>query len=106
MQGGTPFAKRHQYWGRTAFERLSFESGDLMKFADADFDPYELLLPTSSAIPLVCDSPHSGTTYPADFLYSIAVSELRSAEDPSVHAWWQAIPSSTEDRRGGEKGVR
>lgn len=64
-----------------------------MKFADADFDPYELLLPTSSGIPLVCDSPHSGTTYPADFLYSIAVSELRSAEDTYVHELWQAIPS-------------
>ncbi|NYT84268.1 N-formylglutamate amidohydrolase [Pollutimonas harenae] len=64
-----------------------------MKFADSDFEPYELLLPTRSAIPLVCDSPHSGTTYPADFQYSIPVSELRSAEDTYVNELWQAIPS-------------
>ena len=50
-----------------------------MKFADSAFDPYALALPTSSAIPLVCDSPHSGVIYPADFQYCIAVHDLRSA---------------------------
>src|SRR5690606_4066850 len=88
-----PLATRHQPWRRPALERLPPESGDTMKFADSDFDPYELRLPTRSAIPLVCDSPHSGTTYPADFLFSIPVSELRSAEDTYVNELWQAIPS-------------
>ncbi|MGB6103994.1 MAG: N-formylglutamate amidohydrolase [Pusillimonas sp.] len=64
-----------------------------MKFADSEFEPYVLSLPTSSAIPLVCDSPHSGTVYPADFQYSIPVSELRSGEDTYVDELWQAIPS-------------
>ncbi|MDS1140154.1 N-formylglutamate amidohydrolase [Pusillimonas sp. SM2304] len=64
-----------------------------MKFADSEFDPYFLALPTSSAIPLVCDSPHSGVIYPADFQYCIPVAELRSAEDTYVDELWQAIPS-------------
>lgn len=63
-----------------------------MKFADADFAPYELSLPTSSAIPLVCDSPHSGTMYPADFQFSIPVAELRAAEDTYVDELWHTIP--------------
>ena len=38
--------------------------------------------PGSSA--LVLDSPHSGTTYPPDFLYACEMSTLRHAEDTHV----------------------
>src|SRR5690606_15336225 len=110
VQGGTPLAGRHQCWRQAAFERLSFaagpsqgksvhfgaasrscgggpfyEPGDNMKFADSEFDPYVLAPPTSSAIPLVCDS--------AYFQYCIPVSDVRSAEDSYVDELWQAIPS-------------
>jgi N-formylglutamate amidohydrolase len=63
-----------------------------MKFADSEFDPYVLTLPTRSAIPLVCDSPHSGVIYPADFQASLPTSILRSGEDTYVEELWQAIP--------------
>jgi len=64
-----------------------------MKFADTEFEPYVLSLPKASAIPLVCDSPHSGVIYPADFQYAIPISVLRSGEDTYVEELWQAIPS-------------
>lgn len=64
-----------------------------MRFADTEFDPYTLTLPASSAIPLVCDSPHSGVVYPSDFQSCLPVSVLRSGEDTYVEELWQAIPS-------------
>lgn len=67
-----------------------------MKFADSDFDPYRLLLPTVEAIPLVCDSPHSGAVYPADFQTVLPASILRWAEDAHVDALWESVP-----RHGG-----
>src|SRR3546814_2900549 len=64
-----------------------------MRFAESEFDPYVLSLPTCSAIPLVCDSPHSGVIYPADFQSCLPVSVLRSGEDTYVDELWQALPS-------------
>lgn len=64
-----------------------------MRFADEDFEPYVLSMPTSTAIPLVCDSPHSGVIYPADFLSCLPASVLRSGEDTYVDELWQALPS-------------
>ncbi|UYO94067.1 N-formylglutamate amidohydrolase [Pollutimonas sp. M17] len=64
-----------------------------MRFADTEFDPYTLTPPASSAIPLVCDSPHSGVVYPSDFQSCLPVSVLRSGEDTYVEELWQAIPS-------------
>ncbi len=63
-----------------------------LKFADSDFEPYVLTPPTASAIPLVCDSPHSGVIYPADFQASLPISILRSGEDTYVEELWQAVP--------------
>ncbi|HTZ81234.1 MAG TPA: N-formylglutamate amidohydrolase [Stellaceae bacterium] len=40
--------------------------------------------PAVPELPLVFDSPHSGTEYPADFRYSCPVEVLRSAEDTFV----------------------
>lgn len=48
--------------------------------------------PVGTAIPLVCDSPHSGTDYPADFGYAVPLAQLRQGEDTHVDALWQAAP--------------
>ncbi len=57
------------------------------------FDPYTLRLPEpGTAIPLVCDSPHSGVRYPADFGHVIALEQLRAGEDTEVHVLWDALP--------------
>jgi N-formylglutamate deformylase len=60
---------------------------------DGPFAPYTLRLPEGDAIPLVCDSPHSGTRYPADFRYALPFDALRAGEDTDVHVLWQALPS-------------
>ena len=49
--------------------------------------------PGTHAIPLVCDSPHSGTHYPDDFNYAVDFSDLRRCEDTHVEKLWAAIPS-------------
>ncbi len=67
-----------------------------MKFADAEFEPYRLSTPTVEGIPLVCDSPHSGSIYPADFQTVLPASVLRWAEDAYVDELWASVP-----RHGG-----
>lgn len=57
------------------------------------FAPYTLRLPEGDAIPLVCDSPHSGTLYPQDFGYALPFATLRAGEDTDVHVLWEALPS-------------
>lgn len=57
------------------------------------FPPYTLRLPQADAIPLVCDSPHSGVLYPDDFGYALPFEKLRAGEDTDVHVLWQALPS-------------
>lgn len=63
-----------------------------MKFADSEFEPYRLLTPRADPIPLVCDSPHSGSVYPQDFQTLLPASVLRSAEDAYVDELWQSVP--------------
>ena len=43
--------------------------------------------------PLVLDSPHSGTTYPPDFLYACEMAMLRSAEDTHVEKLYDFAPT-------------
>lgn len=57
------------------------------------FPPYTLRLPEGDALPLVCDSPHSGTMYPEDFRYALPFETLRAGEDTDVHVLWEALPS-------------
>lgn len=56
--------------------------------------PVTLLGPRFSVdpLPLVCDSPHSGTHYPADFRYSVDGAALRKSEDTHVDALWSGVP--------------
>ena len=42
--------------------------------------------------PLVLDSPHSGTDYPADFVYACDLQALRSAEDTHVDKLYDFAP--------------
>ena len=57
------------------------------------FSPYTLRLPQADAIPLVCDSPHSGVLYPGDFRYALPFDKLRAGEDTDVHVLWEALPT-------------
>src|SRR6185312_2809100 len=57
------------------------------------FPPYTLRLPEGEALPIVCDSPHSGVRYPDDFRYALPFARLRAGEDTDVHVLWQALPS-------------
>jgi N-formylglutamate deformylase len=48
--------------------------------------------PTVSPLPLVCDSPHSGTHYPEDFGYAVDTAALRRSEDTHVDSLWSGVP--------------
>lgn len=58
----------------------------------AEFAPFTLSHP-AEPIALVCDSPHSGTSYPADFRHAVPRELLRRGEDTHVEALWQAVPA-------------
>ena len=55
--------------------------------------PFTLQRPEVEAVPLVCDSPHSGTHYPEDFRHAVPRALLRRCEDTHVHTLWQAVPA-------------
>lgn len=55
--------------------------------------PFTLLAPTATAVPLVCDSPHSGTHYPEDYRHAVPRELLRRGEDTHVEALWAAVPA-------------
>lgn len=57
------------------------------------FAPYTLRLPEADAVPLICDSPHSGVLYPDDFGYALPFAQLRAGEDTDVHVLWEALPT-------------
>jgi N-formylglutamate deformylase len=46
----------------------------------------------AAPLPLVCDSPHSGTQYPADFGYAVEHAALRRSEDTHVDTLWSGVP--------------
>lgn len=54
--------------------------------------PFTLATPQAEPLPLVCDSPHSGTFYPADFRAAAPLQRLRGGEDTHVEALWEAVP--------------
>jgi len=55
--------------------------------------PFDLIQPTGDAVPLVLDSPHSGTDYPDDFRSSVARELLRQAEDSFVDELFGSGPA-------------
>jgi N-formylglutamate amidohydrolase len=50
--------------------------------------------PTAPEVPLVFDSPHSGTVYPADFRFACPLAVLRMAEDAYVEELYGAAPQN------------
>ena len=48
--------------------------------------------PTVAPLPLVFDSPHSGSIYPDDFVHAPARALVRQAEDAHVGALWSHVP--------------
>jgi N-formylglutamate deformylase len=54
---------------------------------------FDLREPAGSGIPLVLDSPHSGTDYPADFGYACDKALLRIAEDTDIHELFAHAPA-------------
>lgn len=56
-------------------------------------EPFEVWLPSGEPLPLVCDSPHSGTAYPADFDHAVPLALLRRGEDTHVHELWRSAPA-------------
>lgn len=51
-----------------------------------------MVSPQTEPIALVCDSPHSGTTYPDDFGHAVSLADLRKCEDTLVDALWADVP--------------
>jgi N-formylglutamate deformylase len=54
--------------------------------------PVTLTPPAVAALPIVVDSPHSGTDYPADFGSVLQGLALRQGEDTFVHDLWGSAP--------------
>ena len=59
----------------------------------ADFDAVSVHEPTGPALPLVCDSPHSGERYPDDFGAAATPAPQRQGEAPHLDALWSAAPA-------------
>jgi N-formylglutamate deformylase len=55
-------------------------------------DAYMLLRPTAAALPIVLDSPHSGSAWPADFDTVLPHALLREAEDSHVDQLYATAP--------------
>jgi N-formylglutamate deformylase len=56
--------------------------------------PFTILQPTASRVPLVLDSPHSGTDYPEDFQAAVPRERLREAEDTFVDELYGSGPEA------------
>ena len=56
--------------------------------------PFTLIKPTAARVPLVLDSPHSGTEYPEDFRARATHEQLRQAEDSFVDELYGSGPAS------------
>ena len=54
--------------------------------------PVSLTRPAQSPLPIVIDSPHSGTAYPEDFRYSAPFELLRRGEDLYVERLYAQAP--------------
>jgi N-formylglutamate deformylase len=55
--------------------------------------PFDIIRPTGAEIPLVLDSPHSGTHYPEDFQPAVSRDQLRQAEDSFVDELYASGPA-------------
>lgn len=63
------------------------------RFADR-FEPVRVSAALGPPVPVVFDSPHSGTVYPNDFAMACPLATLRSAEDTFVDELFEAAPAA------------
>lgn len=56
------------------------------------YQPFIRIDPQGTTVPVVLDSPHSGTLYPEDFRPSVSLEDLRLAEDSYVEELYAAGP--------------
>ena len=63
-----------------------------MNTATASQAPVSVRRPAQAALPIVIDSPHSGTVYPADFGHSAPFELLRRGEDLYVDRLYEHAP--------------
>ena len=54
---------------------------------------FNVIKPAASAVPLVLDSPHSGSEYPGDFRAAVATELLRQSEDSFVDELYASGPA-------------
>ena len=52
--------------------------------------PFELITPQSNVIPLIFDSPHSGSSFPSDFVSDVSASQLKTGWDAFIEELWEA----------------
>src|ERR1700753_476567 len=77
--------QRARGWGVTAtneLDSMSFEIPGVLWRRD----------PRAAEVPLVFDSPHSGSEYPEDFRFCCSLDVLRTAEDAYVDELYAAAP--------------
>jgi len=55
--------------------------------------PYRITAPSGPRVPLVLDSPHSGTRYPDDFGAALPIEQLRASEDAFVDELYRSGPA-------------
>jgi N-formylglutamate deformylase len=55
---------------------------------------FSIAQPTAQRVPLVLDSPHSGTDYPGDFRAAVSHEQLRQAEDTFVDELYASGPAA------------
>jgi N-formylglutamate deformylase len=55
--------------------------------------PFRIITASGRRVPLVLDSPHSGTDYPADFGAAVPMDALRASEDSFVDELYKAGPA-------------
>lgn len=65
----------------------------ICKFATAKVRGMQFITYLPGSTPLVLDSPHSGTVYPADFRHACELATLRSAEDTHVEKLYDFAPA-------------
>ena len=66
-----------------------------------EFPPVIVTEPRSSMVPLVFDSPHSGSLYPAEFNTLVSHKRMRRAEDAFV----DELASREEANRLADAGI-
>ncbi len=64
----------------------------MIDFHETRPEPVSVARPAKGALPIVIDSPHSGTAYPADFGYSAPFELLRRGEDLFVERLYEHAP--------------